>query len=47
MSALRFDDHYIKDLACDLGVDPKTLKGKLANIFAAVGGGGFNGTEST
>jgi len=33
--AIRYDDHYIKDLAYDLGVDPRSLKGKLATIFAA------------
>jgi hypothetical protein len=29
----RFDDHCVRDLAFDLGVDARTLKGKLAAIF--------------
>ncbi len=34
-SLVRYDDHNIRELAYDLGVDPRALKGKLATIFAA------------
>jgi hypothetical protein len=45
--SIRFDDLYIRDLAYDLGVDARALKGKLATIFAASQvGGGLQGTTA-
>lgn len=44
--SIRYDDHCIRDLAYDLGVDPRSLKGKLASIFAASQVGGLSGTQS-
>jgi hypothetical protein len=37
----RYEDHCIRELAFDLGVDPRALKGKLSTIFAGsqIGGG--------
>ena len=33
-NSIRFDDNCVRDLAFDLGVDARSLKGKLSSIFA-------------
>jgi hypothetical protein len=33
--AMKFDDNCIRELAFDLGVDPRALKSQLSKIFTA------------
>lgn len=40
---MRFDEHCVRELAFDLGVDTRALKQKLAAIF--FGQGGSNGGD--
>ncbi len=34
---IRYDDHSLRELAFDLGVDIRALKSKLASIFMGAG----------
>ena len=34
---MRYDDHCIRELAFDLGVDPRALKAKLSSLYSSAG----------
>ena len=40
--SMRFEEHCIRELAFDLGVDARALKQKLASLFSSGGGGSSN-----